>query len=119
MKKIRVLELSGTPYEMGYAHGAAYKDSILRFCKERVHLSGDPQWTGQSLSEREVLQLAEACLEEHRHYSPELVEELTGMSAATGLSLAELIIVGGFTDFIDTVYNSAALANPCPRARRS
>lgn len=114
MKKIRVLDISGTPFDMGYAHGVAYKDSILRFCNERVQLSSDSKWTGQSLSEREVLELAEACVEEHKRYSPDLTEELEGMSAATGLSLAELIIVGGFTDFIDTVYNSADLSEPVP-----
>ena len=120
MKKIRVLELSGTPFEMGYAHGAAYKDNILRFTKERVRLSGDPEWSGRRLNETEVLQLAEACLDEHERYSPELTQELRGLSAATGLSLAELIVVGGFTDFIDTVYNiytvykADKLATPVP-----
>ncbi len=105
-QNIRVLDLSGTPYDMGYAHGAAYRDGIRAFADERVRLSGDPLWTGQAFSKSEVLKLAEACLAEHERFAPELVEELRGMAQATGLSLAELVVVNGFTDFIDTVYNA-------------
>ena len=104
-RRIRVLELSGSPFEMGYTHGAAYKEAIRHFAEERVRLSGDPLWTGRTLAHSEVLDLARACLSEHERFAPELVEELRGMAKATDLSLAELLIVNGFTDFIDTVYN--------------
>jgi isopenicillin-N N-acyltransferase-like protein len=33
------------------------------------------------------------------------MEELRGMAQVTGLSLEELLVVGGFTDFVDTLYN--------------
>ena len=111
-KKIRVLELSGSPFEMGYQHGATYKEAIVAFAQERVHLSGDPKWAGQELSKEEVLSLAEACVNEHERYAPHLVEELHGVGEATGLSLAELVIVGGFTDFIDVVHNAQARREP-------
>ena len=112
MKKIRVLELSGSHYDMGYQHGLAYADSIRHFADERVRLSGEAGWTGQKLSRAEVLNLADACLEEHRNYSQDLVDELQGMADASKLSIAELIVVCGFTDFIDTVYNAANLKVP-------
>ena len=64
---------------MGFKHGAAHKDAIVAFARERVYLSGDPKWTGRGRSEEEVLALAEACLEEHERYAPHLVEELRGM----------------------------------------
>lgn len=102
---IRVLKLSGSPYEMGFQHGSACRDAIHHFAEERVRLSGDPLWTGRTLPRREVLALAERCLDEHRRYAPELVDELRGMADATGLTVAELVVVNGFTDFIDTVYN--------------
>ncbi len=101
-----MLHLSGSHYDMGYQHGNLYKDDIRHFAEERVNLSGDEKWSGRNLAATEVLALAEACLQEHRRYCPELVEELQGMADATGLSLAELIVVNGFTDFIDTVYNA-------------
>jgi isopenicillin-N N-acyltransferase like protein len=105
-RRIRVLELSGSHYEMGLEHGRRYADTIREFAEERVALSSDPAWTGTGvgLSRAEVLALADACLDEHRRYAPDLLEELRGMADATGLTLAELVIVGGFTDFVDTVH---------------
>lgn len=111
-RHLRVLELSGTPYAMGQQHGAAYAAEIAAFTRERVQLCGDSRWSGRTLGADEVLAVAEACLEEHRRYSPSLTEELEGLAAATGLSPAELIIVGGFTDFIDTLY--ALAPSPAP-----
>lgn len=106
-RRIRVLELSGTPYEMGRQHGRAHQGTIRSFAEERLRLAGESAWAGRSVGRAEVLELAEACVEAHRRYSPALTEELKGMADATGLTLAELIVVGGFTDFIDTVYNAA------------
>ena len=105
MGRIRIVEVKGTPYQMGYQHGQAYAEAIRLFAKERVQLSGSPTWTERSLSREEVLALGDTCVEEHRVYAPELVQELQGMADATGLSLSELIILNGFTDFVDVVYN--------------
>ena len=104
MSAIRVLEVSGTPFEMGYQHGQAYADQIRELADERIHLSSDKNWTGQALSRQEVMKLGEACLSYHQTYAPELMEELDGMSEATGVGLTELVILNGFTDFIDTIY---------------
>ncbi|MDA0245786.1 MAG: C45 family autoproteolytic acyltransferase/hydrolase [Chloroflexi bacterium] len=106
MNKIRLLTVKGTPYEMGFAHGRAYREDIRRYTEERVGLVCSGKWSGHELPRAEVLALAEACLPDHEAYAPELMEELRGLAAATDLSLAELLIVGGFTDFVDTVYNS-------------
>jgi isopenicillin-N N-acyltransferase like protein len=103
--RIRLLTLSGSPYDMGYQHGLTYAEAIHHFAEERVKLSGDEAWSGRNLPRADVLALAEKCLDEHRHYSPTLVGELQGMADATKLSMAELLVVNGFTDFIDTVYN--------------
>lgn len=103
---IKQLILSGSFYEMGYQHGQAYRDDIRHFAEERLQLSMSDKWAGVSLSRKEVLALAEACVAAHQQYAPDLMAELQGMSAATDLSLAELVIVNGFTDFIDTVYHA-------------
>ena len=114
VKRIRVLELSGSYYDMGYQHGQTYAKEIQHFAEERVRLSGDPEWTGRNIAADEVLALAAACADEHRRYSPDLTNELQGMADAAGLSLAEMIVVSGFTDFIDTVYNAGATENRVP-----
>jgi isopenicillin-N N-acyltransferase-like protein len=106
MMGIRILELNGSPFEMGYAHGEAFREDIREYAEERVRLSGEEAWTGRRLSPQEVLDLGEACLREHQAYAPDLVEEFSGLAEATGLSPSELVIVGGFTDFIDTVHNA-------------
>ncbi len=108
MNKIRLINLSGKPYDMGYAHGKRFHDEIHMFTEERVRLCQDPNWTGHSLSRGAVIDLAQACVAEHIAYAPELMEELRGMADATGLSPAELVINNGFTDFIDTIYNLGA-----------
>ncbi len=104
--KIRELELNGSYFDMGFQHGKAYKKDIITMTKKRVELSMDKNWTGRELSRESVFELAQACIREHENYSPELMQEIEGMASATGLSVAELIIAGGFTDFIDLIYNS-------------
>ncbi len=112
MKKLRILTVQGSSYEMGYQHGKAYYDEIHHFTEDRIQLCMDEAWTGRSLPREAVLALADACVEVHQAYSPELMKELQGMADATGLSLGALIINNGFTDFIDTVYAVGERAVP-------
>lgn len=104
MAKIRLLKTAGTPYEIGFQHGTMYRDDIRRYTKERVHLVCGGLWSGHELTPEEVINLAEQCVPAHEAYAPDLTAELRGMAKATDLTLGELIIVGGFTDFVDTVY---------------
>ncbi|MCA9918075.1 MAG: hypothetical protein KC445_08990 [Anaerolineales bacterium] len=104
-RKIRVLKASGSAYEIGYEHGRSYRNDIRRYTKERVQLVCGGLWSGGPMSREEVLSIAEMCLPDHEAYAPELYQELHGLADATGLSPAELLIVGGFTDFVDTVYS--------------
>lgn len=101
---IPVLDLNGTAREMGRRHGEAFRDDIRRFAAERVELAGDPGWSGREVGREEVLELAERLWRAHQAYDPALAEELEGMAEATDLSPAELVVVGGFTDVIDTVF---------------
>lgn len=101
--RVPTLMLEGSPYEMGFKHGRAFRDAIRLYADERMALAGAPGWTGRRTDRPAVLALAEACVEHHRAFSPALTEELEGMAAATDLSLAQLVVVGGFTDFVDTV----------------
>ena len=112
MRRMRVINLEGSPYDMGWQHGQRFADEIRMFADERVRLSQDSNWTGRALSRHAVITLAEACVAEHQAYAPDLMEELQGMADATGLSLAELVVSNGFTDFIDVVYNLGDITVP-------
>ncbi|MDG2907864.1 MAG: C45 family autoproteolytic acyltransferase/hydrolase [Acidimicrobiales bacterium] len=100
---LRVLDLAGSPAAMGDAHGTAYADEIRAYADERVRLAGSGDWSGGSLDRDGVLALAEDCIPAHEAHSPALHEEMCGMAEGAGITLAEAIVVGGFTDFVDTV----------------
>jgi isopenicillin-N N-acyltransferase-like protein len=110
MNKVRVLRVSGTPYELGYTHGKAFTQEIGALTEERLHLSCDPFWTGgQGATLDEVLALGRACLRYHEEFDPALLEEMQGMADATGIGVNELVIMNGFTDFVDVVANPQVL----------
>lgn len=106
MPSLRVLKLSGNHYEMGYQHGQAYAKEIREITDERIHLSCDETWTGRSLDRDYVLELAQECVPYHEAYCPKVMQQLHGMSDATGIPVHELIIASGFTDFADVIYNA-------------
>ena len=111
-----ILDVAGTPAEMGATHGRVARDALRAFAAERVRLAGEPAWTGRALSRSAVLALGERCLAAHRAYAPDLARELDAMAEAAGLTAAEVLIVNGFTDFVDTVYAVGGPGAPAPTA---
>lgn len=111
-RDIRVLVLSGRSDQMGAAHGAAYAGDIRRYAAERISLVMNGAWSGGPLSRTQVLEIAETCLPHHEAFSPELTNEMVSIGRAAGLSAAEMIVVGGFTDFVDTV--RGVIGGPTP-----
>ncbi len=108
MPPLRVLSLQGAPYALGYAHGAAFAADIATLTEERLRLSTDPFWTGgRAATLDEVLALGAACLRAHTEYAPALMDEMRGMADATAIGINELVIMNGFTDFVDVVANDA------------
>ena len=109
---IRVLDIAGSPAEMGAAHGTAFADEIRRYADERIDLVCDGRWSGGPLGRDEVIAIAESMIPAHEAFDPDLHTEMEAMAAAAGLSLPEAVIVGGFTDFVDAV--SAVTGGPAP-----
>jgi isopenicillin-N N-acyltransferase like protein len=107
----RVLRLAGTPAERGRAHGLAEAASIRQYTEERVTLAADGSWAGRPATRADVLALAEEMLPAHRAYAPDLSDEMVAMAAAAGISPAEAVVVGGFTDFVDAVRARAAASS--------
>lgn len=113
---IRTLELAGAPRQLGRAHGEAWRDDIRAYCEDRVALAAAGAWSDHPLERSQVLALAEECLPAHEAYAPELVDELAGIGDATGLGLPELIVLCGFTDFVDTVHGVYGAPGGAPPA---
>lgn len=88
---------------MGTAHGLAFADEIRAYTDKRVRLSLE----GTGMSPAEALAVAELMLDAHRDYDADLFTEMLAMAAAAGISPAEAVIVGGYTDFIDTMRRRA------------
>jgi len=110
VSKIRVLAVAGSAYDMGYIHGKTYARAIGELTEERLRLSCDPFWTGgQQATLDEVLAIGRACLQHHEAFSPALMEEMHGMADATGIGVNELVIMNGFTDFVDIIANPVVL----------
>ncbi|HVR32887.1 MAG TPA: C45 family peptidase [Acidimicrobiia bacterium] len=104
--RIRVLELDGDPVAMGSRHGASHAEEIRAYAADRVALSGE----GTTLGADQLLELAERCLPAHRRYSESLATEMEALAHAAGITAAEALIVGGYTDFIDVVRAEAGTA---------
>jgi isopenicillin-N N-acyltransferase-like protein len=100
---IRHLVLRGSSQQIGSEHGRAYRADIRRYTDDRVRLASNGSWAGREATREDALGLAEAMLPAHRAYAPDLAEEMEAMASASGLSSAEAVIVGGFTDFVDAV----------------
>ncbi len=96
---IRVLRLEGSPATIGAEHGSAYAEEIRVYTRGRVELARQ----GTRLTESEVIGVAESMIQAHRDYSPNLFAETEALAGAAGMSVAEAILVSGYTDVLDAV----------------
>ena len=99
MSSLHVLSASGDTGHIGRIHGKAFSEEIRSYADDRIELSRE----GTKLSSSEVIQIAEQMLPAHEAYDADLYTEMVTMASAAGISPAEAVIVGGYTDFIDTV----------------
>ncbi len=100
---IRILDAAGSPEEIGNAHGSTFAEEIRRYAAERIDLVASGRWSGPAIDRDEVLAIAESMLPAHEAFDLDLHIEMSALADAAGIHLAEAIIVGGYTDFVDTV----------------
>ena len=100
---MRILDLTGSPAAMGNAHGAAHAEEIRTYAAERVRLAGSEFWAGGEIGRGDVLDIARSCLPAHEAHSASLYAEMCGIAEGAGITPEEAVVVGGFTDFVDTV----------------
>jgi isopenicillin-N N-acyltransferase-like protein len=107
---LRVLEIFGDAADFGRVHGVECAQMIRSYLDDRLGLSGDATWAGRSAEAGTVLALAEETLGHHRAYSGPLFEEMLSLAEGAGITPAEAVVVGGFTDLVDVVRAHAGWA---------
>jgi isopenicillin-N N-acyltransferase-like protein len=83
------IEVSGTPRKLGEQLGEATREQIRGFAAiavERVNKT-------VPVSRARALEVARACIPHVRAYAPDLLEELEGVAAGSGLDLDELMLL--------------------------
>ena len=83
---IRVLDVAGSPEQMGATHGGAHAVEIRRYTDERVSLVMDGLWSGGPMQRGDVLDLAASMLLAHEAHSPSLYAEMCAMADAAGIT---------------------------------
>ena len=87
--RYREIEVFGTPREMGRQLGEAVREEIRGFVAiavERVNKTAP-------ITREQALATASACIPYVADYAPELLAELRGMAASSGVSLDELMLL--------------------------
>lgn len=100
---LRVLKLSGDPVDLGKGHGSGYAAMIRTYLEDRISLSAQERWSGGAADRDLIVETAASTLNEHDRYSPDLYVEMVAMADAAGITPAEAVVVGGFTDLVDVV----------------
>jgi isopenicillin-N N-acyltransferase-like protein len=102
-RPIREILLVGDAGHRGSVHGAAFPSEIRVYTAERVRLSANGSWAGRSATPEDAIALATRMLAAHQAFDADLYQEMEAMADAAGISPAEAVIVGGFTDFVDVI----------------
>ncbi len=122
--ELRVLEIYGDPADVGRAHGAECAGLIRKYLDDRLGLCTDERWGPGGLSREQVVEAAGETLIHHERFSEGLYAEMLALAEAAGITPAEAVVVGGFTDLLDvlrarvatTVTEDACTAVIDPRA---
>ena len=95
---------------------------IGKYLEDRVGLASEDGWSGARVDRELILEIAEETLPHHERFSSELHAEMVAMAQAAGITPAEAVVVGGFTDLVDVVrsrvgsapeeHNCTAVLNP-------
>lgn len=105
---MQVVDLRGSPGDIGRGHGKELSTDIHRYLAERLRLASDGSWTGRRRSRHEIVDVAASTVAAHARYAPDVHDEVEGMAEGAGVSVPELILLGGFTDMVDVLRLSTA-----------
>jgi hypothetical protein len=92
---LRILHLSGTPYEMGYQQGVLLRDEIRDEIRSSVY---ERQIQDGRISHLLLLRLAR---ETEGHLSSEHKEEMAGLADGAGVSYTQVLLLNTYEDVVD------------------
>ncbi len=99
---VRLVELSGSPRQMGQSHGEQFRDDIHEFAERRLAACvRQAEAVGVADAQAEVLGFCESALPEHERFAPAVYEEFCGIAEGADLARDRLMICNGLTDIID------------------
>ncbi len=114
---LKVVTFKGSPYEMGTAHGEAFRDGVHELTEERIRLSRQyAQDAGIPLTREACLAIAGEHLAVHRDHTPRAYEELRGIAAGAQISPEALLVGNGYTDVRDVLIQRTLMAPDPPVA---
>ncbi len=99
----RVLEIFGDSHDLGRAHGAECGPMIRKYLETRIGATAQEMWSGGLVDRDFIVSTAEETLSEHERFSENLYVEMVEMAEAAGITPAEAVVVGGFTDLVDVL----------------
>lgn len=108
-RDLPVLELSGTPYDRGFKHGQLLRSEISEvYSRWKDNIAG---MTGES-ADKVLLEFLEYARFDSiiQTYSPELIDEIKGLSAGSGQKYADVYafqLVDEFWVYLDKKYNES------------
>ena len=105
---LQVIELAGTPYEMGVQHGERLKEQVHGLARERYEIASQfARDRGVETTREECLKLAEIHLQLHREHVPQCYEEWSGIAAGADCPLEDVFFANALTDFQDVLWQTA------------
>ena len=96
LQPFSILELSGTPHEIGRLHGQQARDLIQNSIANYRFLFKD----SVGLEWPQVQRLARKYINPINAYDPELLEEMEGIAAGSGLVLEDIIAINARTELL-------------------
>ncbi|MGA2465719.1 MAG: C45 family peptidase [Thermodesulfobacteriota bacterium] len=86
---LRLIQLKGSPYEIGFQHGEALSIQIKDFVEKGIHFTS----LFSPTTMEEIKKVSRAYLYPIQTFSPPLAEELRGIADGSGVSIDEIIFL--------------------------
>ena len=105
---LQVIELSGSPYEMGTQHGEQLKEQVRGLARERYEIACQfARDRGVETTREDCLKLARVHLQLHQEQMPRCYEEWSGIAAGADCPLEDVFFANALTDFQDVLWQVA------------